>query len=461
MLNSQWLYNLMILIAVLVAIGEPSFAEEPVLPESEAYFEHDDQLEYDPNAGIDRNGRIPKIELPADIKNPHRWRYIPEGRIKPGNVFERFLVSSFIVPLFFHEKDIGTGGGLAITDVDFRQQRRQEFAGIFLSYTTEGQQRYSLLWQRWLHHRNLATGGIALEERSYIRGRIGYEKTLTRRFFGFGPDTTSKDETSYTEEIGWMYVLIQQSIPDPGDDIVYGLNITGEQHNLHEGKVGDVPSTDEEYPALVEEGDDYDILWVEGILRYDTRDSQHIPYNGWLLEGGANVAPLQSNEETAAIYTVKSSGILKVPGLFHDSGDKGEEHPPTDTVAIGGMLQWTDGSLPYWALPSLGGRDTLRGYIRNRFTGRTLWHASAEYRFWTVPRGIRFTDSIRIERLGAALFYDIGTVSDDLDDLWSATVHDSYGFSLRFIMDRTAMFRADIGFSDEDTVFTFAYGLSF
>lgn len=461
MLKTIGLYILLILIPVHAAFCSSLYAEEPGLPESEAYREPDEQLSYDPYAGVDRDGRIPKIELPADIKNPDRWRYIPEGRIKPGNVFQRFLVSSFVMPLFFHEKDIGTGGGLAITDVDFRQQRRQEFAGIFLSYTTEGQQRYSLLWQRWLHHRNLSTGGIALEERSYIRGRIGYEKTLTRRFFGFGPDTSSKDETSYTEEIGWMYVLIQQSIPDPGDNIVYGLSVTGEQHNLHEGKVSGVPSTDEEYPVLVEEGDDYDILWIEGKLRYDTRDSQHIPYNGWMLEGGADVAPLQSNDETAAIFTVKSTGILKVPGLFHDSGDEDEEHPPTDTIAVGAMVQWTDGTLPYWALPSLGGRDTLRGYIRNRFTGRTLWHGSAEYRFWTVPRGIKITDSIRVERLGAAVFYDIGTVSDDLDDLWSATVHDSYGISFRFILDRTAMFRADIGFSDEDTVFTFAYGLSF
>jgi outer membrane protein assembly factor BamA len=461
MFNPRPLCVLLILIFLQSATCSLLFAEDTILPEKEAYTEKSRKLQYDPYAGIDRDGRIPKVELPDDIKNPERWRYIPEGKIKPGNLFQRFLVSSFIVPLFFHEKDIGTGAGVAITDVDFRQQRRREFAGIFLSYTTEGQQRYSLLWQRWLHHRDLATGGVALEERSYIRGRIGYEKTLTRRFFGFGPDTEADDETSYTEEIGWTYLLVQQSVPGPGDDIVYELSIKGEKHNLDEGRVSGVPSTDEEYPVLFEKGDDYDILWLDGYLRYDTRDSQHIPYSGWMLEGGADVAPLQSNEDTAAIFTVNSSGVLKVPGLFHDSGDKDEEHPPTDTVAIGAMVQWTEGKLPYWAMPSLGGRNTLRGYIRNRFTGRALWHASAEYRFWTVPRGIRITDTVRVERLGAAAFYDIGTVSDDLDDLWSATVHDSYGFSLRFIMDRTAMFRADIGFSDEDTVFTFAYGLSF
>ena len=43
--------------------------------------------EYDPFAGIDRDGRIPNVARPADMTHPERWRYIPEGRIKPGNLF--------------------------------------------------------------------------------------------------------------------------------------------------------------------------------------------------------------------------------------------------------------------------------------------------------------------------------------------------------------------------------------
>ncbi len=96
--------------------------------------------EFDPWQGIEKDGRIPKIEKPADLTNPERWRYIPEGRLKPGNVFQRFLVSSFMAPFFFRDSDVGFGGGIAITDLDFRQQRRREFAGLFASYTTEGQQ---------------------------------------------------------------------------------------------------------------------------------------------------------------------------------------------------------------------------------------------------------------------------------------------------------------------------------
>ena len=110
---------------------------------------------YDPYEGIDPNGRVPKIEKPADLVHPDRWRYIPEGRIPPGNVIDRFLVTSFIIPFFFRDGDVGTGGGIGLTDIDFRGQRRREFAGIFLSYTSKGQQSYYGLWRRWIHTRQV------------------------------------------------------------------------------------------------------------------------------------------------------------------------------------------------------------------------------------------------------------------------------------------------------------------
>jgi len=124
---------------------------------------------------MEPSGRIPKVPLPDDLPNPERWRYLPEGRIKPGNVFERFLVSSFIAPQFFYEQDIGAGAGIALTDIDFRNERRREFLGAFFSYTTEGQQKYRLIWRRWLHHRNLPEGGVIVEERSRIDAFGGYE----------------------------------------------------------------------------------------------------------------------------------------------------------------------------------------------------------------------------------------------------------------------------------------------
>lgn len=416
---------------------------------------------YDPYAGLDADGRIPSVPLPDGLPNPDRWRYIPEGRIKPGNILERFAVSTFILPIFFYEEDVGAGGGVSITDIDFREKRRREFAGMFFTYTTEGQQRYRMLWQRWLNHQELEKGGVILEERSYIRLLGGYTRTLTRRFFGFGPDTSEDDETSYTEEITEAKSLYQVSMPDPGDDLIVQLGLSAEHHNLARGHVSGRPTTDRAFPAEFGYGDDFDILWLGVLLRYDTRDSQHAPYSGGTVEAGSDLAPLMSKGKHANIYSLNGSWVFPLPGLFHSGGRGDEENPPTDVLAFGAKMQWTHGDLPYWALPTLGGRSTLRGYIENRFTGRALWHGAAEYRFWTLPRGFALTDTVRIERFGAAFFYELGTVSDGLDSLWTEKIHDSYGVSLRFSLERTAQFRADFGFSDEGMNVTFGYGLSF
>lgn len=416
---------------------------------------------YSPFLGMDRNGRIPKVSLPADVPNPERWRYLPEGRIKPGTVLDRLMVTSFFAPYVFYDSDIGFGAGISLTDIDFRQQRRREFGGIFLSYTTEGQQRYSIIWQRWLYHRDLANGGVIIEERSFTRAWVEYEKTLTRRFFGIGPDTLRTDETSYTDELSRAQFMVQQSLPDAGDNVVYQARFKAEHHDLGPGKVSGWPTTDTGYPLLFAEGDDYSIVWLGASLRYDTRDSQHAPYQGWMVEAGADAAPVQSRGNHAVLYTVQGSLVQKVPGLFHRGGDAFEEHRPTDVLAFGAQAQWTQGDLPFWALPSLGGSKTLRGYIANRFTDNALWHASAEYRFWTLPRGFGLTDTIRIERIGAALFYDVGTVADGLRSLTSAQTHNSYGISLRFSLERAALFRGDVGFSREGVNVSFGYGLSF
>jgi hypothetical protein len=416
---------------------------------------------YDPSLGMDENGRIPKVRLPEDVPNPERWRYIPEGRIMPGNIFERFLVSSFVSPQIFFNKDVGLGGGIAITDIDFREQRRREFLGAFFTYTTEGQERYRLVWRRWLYHREIPEGGVAVEERSFLAGAGGYQRTLTRRFFGLGPDTKESAESSYTDEVTDLGLQADLALPGPGSDWIGTLGLRGEHHNLARGHVSGVPSTDDAFPAEFAPADGETQMFVSAGLRYDTRDSQHQPYRGWRVGVLVDAAPYQSNGDLGAVFTGYANVVFPVPPLFHSGGDANEENPPTDTVALGVQVDTTVGDLPFYALPSLGGANTLRGYIANRFTDNSAWHAVAEYRFWVIPRGFRLTRTIRIERVGLALFGEVGTVAPSLGDLPTAKIHTSYGVGLRFALERLAVFRTDVGFSDEGMNLTISFGLSF
>ncbi len=148
--------------SLLAAAPLPVAAEflDPRMVERAEEADAADEGAYDPLSGMDETGRIPAILRPEKLKHPDRWRYLPEGRLKPGSVLDRFLVSSFITPYVFSSRDVGTGVGLAISDVDFRQQRRQERSALLLSYTSEGQGEYRIKWRRWLHHMELPAGGI-------------------------------------------------------------------------------------------------------------------------------------------------------------------------------------------------------------------------------------------------------------------------------------------------------------
>jgi len=422
---------------------------------------------YDPYEGMDPNGRIERPELPDDVPNPERWRYTPEGRLPPGNLIDRLFVSSFISPILFREEDIGFGGGVGITDIDFLNSRGKHFANIFATYSEEGQQVYRVDWSTWLHHRELETGGIIRDERSRLNAFGEYSRTLTRRFFGFGSDTEESNETSYTENLATVGVNSTFSVPEAGSDLLMSTGLSYQHHRLGRGRVSSVPSTGDVpmggqpgFPALFDGDRDVGQLWLSGGLAYDTRDSLHQPYSGWRVGLGAAVAA-QTDRSAGALATLDASIAFTLPPLFHDGGDADETNPPTDVLAFGGHVVESFGDLPYYSLPSLGGARTLRGYIQNRFTDTTAAHGSAEYRFAIVPRGVRLTDTVRIERLGLALFYDFGTVADGLEDVFDNRYLDSYGVGLRVAFAREALFRIDVGFSDEDAILTIEFGHSF
>ncbi len=451
-------------LSTLVLISAFAAAQETAVPRSDAPTAIDPEpaaAVYDPLRGMDANGRIPKVALPADVPHPERWRYIPEGRIKPGNVVERFFVTTFISPIIYHEQDIGTGGGIALSDIDFRGQHRREFTAVSASRSSEGQENYAMVWKRALHHRHLPGGGVIVEERSFLRAQVGYERARTRRFFGFGPDSDEDDETSYTDEVGWALAQVSNAMPVPGGDWVWSAGARGEHHNLARGRISDRPTTGDAYPEEFAAGDSNDALWLSAGLRYDTRDSQHQPYAGVRVSYVAEVCVAQDNDEVGAIHEARANVAFRVPPFAHDGGDAGEENPPTDTIALDIFVQSAQGELPFYALPSLGGPDSLRGYIANRFVDRAAWHATAEYRTWVIPRGFALTDAIRMERFGLALFYELGTVAPRVAELDDARIHDSYGVGLRMAFERTAVFRIDVGFSDEDLGVTAKFGMPF
>jgi outer membrane protein assembly factor BamA len=237
----------------------------------------------------------------------------------------------------------------------------------------------------------------------------------------------------------------------------------GEWHSLGAGEVDGVPDTQTDYPVAFAQAEDHSLGWLELGLRYDTRDSQRLPYRGFDVGANVHTALFQSDWDVGAIFSLFGSKVLPVPPLLHDGGDPDEENPPTDTIALHLQTQATAGKLPFFSLPTLGGSRTLRGFIEGRFRDRAAWHASAEYRFWVLSRGfpIPFTQTLRVERLGLAFFGDVGSVEDDWNELFGARVHASVGVGMRLTLERTAPFRVDVGFSKDGIEVAAGFGLSF
>jgi hypothetical protein len=430
-------------------------APQPATPELESV--------YDPYRGMDKDGRIPEVDKARYVDHPERWRYIPEGRIKPGNFLQRFLVSSFAIPLVFHNADVGTGGGIGITDIDFRQQRRREFMGGFFSYTTEGQQSYTLRWRRWLKHMEVPGGGVLQEERSFFSAGGGYRKTLTRRFFGIGPATNEDDESSYTDELAFVDLGLSHSLPGKLDDFVWELGVHGEGHWLDHGRVGGHPSMENvpDFSFLFQQADQIALGWLGGGLRWDTRDSQRNPYRGTAVGASFDAALAQSGGHVGATYLIFADQVFTVWPIFHDGGTKDEENPPTDTLAFHFESRLSSGNLPFFARPTLGGSEIQRGYIEGRWRDDAVWTAATEYRFWVLPRGFTVWRHIRVERVGAAVFYEVGGVGEDGLALFHESLIQSYGVSARITVERAAIFRADFGFSHDGFNFSAGFGLSF
>ena len=81
---------------------------------------------------------------------------------------------------------------------------------------------------------------------------------------------------------------------------------------------------------------------------------------------------------------------------------------------------------------------------------------------WIFTDEIPIYQQIRLERAGIAVFLDAGSVANSFDRLFSEKIHYSYGVGMRFTFERQALFRADLGRSDEGELnMSIRYGLPF
>jgi hypothetical protein len=106
-------------------------------------------------------------------------------------------------------------------------------------------------------------------------------------------------------------------------------------------------------------------------------------------------------------------------------------------------------AVPFYLEPGLGGKNILRSYDWQSFSGNRMLGAQAEYRFGAL------------RWLELAGFYDVGKAWDGYPSLASDGLVGSYGFGARFRTSAAVVFRLDLAFGAEGARLNAAFGYAF
>ncbi|HEV8345643.1 MAG TPA: BamA/TamA family outer membrane protein [Vicinamibacterales bacterium] len=247
-------------------------------------------------------------------------------------------------------------------------------------------------------------------------------------FFGLGPDSARANQTSYairSDLFGARAGVRPLPLVMAGGGLEY-LN-----PRLGEGKDSRVPSigtlfTPSTAPGL---GESVDYLRSMAFFEVDYRQPKNPRRGGWY-----RVDFSRYDDRTTGRYTFNrvDTDLRQFVGFL--AGRR--------VIAARLFVSTSDTGagqvMPFYAMPTLGGNDSLRGFREYRFRGPHAILTQTEYRYeiWSG--------------LDGALFYDAGKVADARSDLNFKDLESDYGFGFRFNTDNAIVFRVDAGFGSRD-----------
>ena len=172
---------------------------------------------------------------------------------------------------------------------------------------------------------------------------------------------------------------------------------------------------------------------------WDERDSEYAPRDGWYAETS---------------FTGYAGFLGSEYGFWHYELDGrryfnlGNDH----SIGLRGLFEWQGGDVPFWEMTTLGGSKQNRGINKGRFRDTTLLSTQLEYRTPVIW-----------DWLGFSTFASLGTVGDDVGDLFTTGPRWTLGGGPRFYLDadRDVAIRIDVGFSRDNIGVIFSLGEAF
>jgi Omp85 superfamily domain len=275
-------------------------------------------------------------------------------------------------------------------------------------------------------------------------GSAVYNVDGTPRFYGIGNESPAINQTDYTAQ---SYLIQSQLGYNFNHALQLQYTTRYEDVDVLPGTLARIASIQTLFATVLGEHTNKQVLNRLAVV-YDTRDDIIIPSKGAELVAYGGLA--------------SSEGILN-ESLYSEAGFDGRAFfPVMDRTVIATHLALryllTAHAVPFWALSSIGGADTviggaqpLRGFGDGRFYDRDSFSSSVEFR-----RNVATFQAVATQvEIELAPFVDVGRVFDRSSTLPFAQLHKVYGVGFRGLARPYVVGFVDIGYGSEGAaVFT-------
>jgi hypothetical protein len=263
-----------------------------------------------------------------------------------------------------------------------------------------------------------------LNDRCVFKADSNLEEDGTPRFYGLGPTSPEGKESSYRLKEGLAQTELGVKVRED-----WRMSL-GWEFRRTEVLPGFIP-TPAAFDTSLLATSNYSLPRI-GLSR-DTRDHVSTPNRGSLTE----------------LYTEFSRRALGSDASFQRYGGQWRLYVPESqawTTALHAQSTWSDGqSLPFTALTTLGGPQSLRGFPEGRFQDRGAVFGNVEER-WTV-HSVSVVNTLT--EFQVAPFLDVGTVFSRPQAAQAKYVQPVVGMAMRAVVKPTVVGRVEVGTSRE------------
>jgi hypothetical protein len=267
--------------------------------------------------------------------------------------------------------------------------------------------------------------------------RVQYSVDGGSRFYGVGPDTHKTAETNY--KAGFFLVKTSWGLPVFK---VHGWRAhVGDRYlaqKVGNGPIPGLPGFESRFPQFAAQRR-HQSNEVRLTLDYDTRDHQTTTTEGAYLQ-------LYNEQSVRGFLSEYDFGRRGVDGrYFFKWGERRRR-----VTAVQASFEQLNGRAPFWLMPSLGGKYSLRAYGEGRFIDRSVAAVNVEQRLTLFDA--RFAGVTTDFEL--APFAGIGTVADQPGRYSARYARPVVGAAVRVIARPQVVGSVDFGVGQEGlTVF--------